>query len=708
MSILSPPAHRPPPALPAAGRREAFPAPAETPRVKPVFATTAAALPLPPSADPGLRTIRRLVWLYLILWVIEGALRKWVVPGLANPLLIIRDPVLLGIYALALQRRVFPFRHPFVVLIGALGALCVLVAYLVTPASWVVITYGWRSNFLHLPLIFVIPLVFDESDVRKVGRWLLLSALPMSVLVLLQFRGAPTAWVNTVVGGEGKQLESAFDHVRVAGTFSFTNGMCAYTALVAAFFFYQMLERKAFARWLWFCSGGALVIMVTLSGSRATVGVVLLVVLGVALTCVVRPVYWRASFKLFAVGGLVMLVLGSFAVFREGLNVFSYRFGDEQSIQKGFFLRYFGSLMVSPIVWTVAPYGGIGLGMGTNVASSLLIGKRYFMAAEGEYDRLVLESGPVLGVMCILLRQSIVVWLGVNALRRLRTEARPLPMLLLFAGMNSLLIGQWAQPTELGYSVIAGGLCLAAMRRAPDPEAESEQPDNAAPAENGATPPPGRKPNAANGIRPDPLRSRSASRAARAPRRRRPRRRSQPRRLRRRGRRLFCDGDGPPTPNGCTAAPGGARLLRLPRSRVDAAAVIRPRRPAGNRSVCPSQPPCYVATSARFARRQLCARPAAKHAALRRAAAPRAGRARAAGGNDRARRRARPPGWRDGFRTRQMAGVSRQVCALPAPVARPGPGRARRGTRAAARGARVRPFQRGLRSRHPGGNPGRC
>ncbi len=553
MPMLFPPAAAQPAPV-AADRRPGRPARVENAHVR--SAVSHAALPLPPSADPRLASVRRLVWFYLILWVLEGALRKWIVPGLANPLLIIRDPVLLGIYALALQRRVFPFQHPFVVVIGALGALCVAMAYLVTPASWVVITYGWRSNFLHLPLIFLLPLIFDESDVREVGRWLLLSALPMSLLVLIQFRSAPTAWVNTVVGGEGTQLESAYDHVRVAGTFSFTNGMCAYTALVAAFFFYQMLERKTFARWLWLSSGAALVIMVVLSGSRATVGVVLVVILGVAAVCVVRPAYWRASFKLFAVGGLVLLVLGSFTVFREGLNVFSYRFGDEESIHKGFFLRYFGSLMVSPIVWTVAPYGGIGLGMGTNVASSLLIGKRYFMAAEGEYDRLVLESGPVLGVMIILMRQSIVVWLGLNALKRLRASSRPLPVLLLCAGASSLLIGQWAQPTELGFSVIAGGLCLAAMRPAPEPA--EEEADEVAVA-------PVTKPNA-NGVHRPSLaapgrngRAQPATPAARLPRGDRRPRRSLPnprRHCRRRARLRWCAGDVPRMPSVCTAAGG--------------------------------------------------------------------------------------------------------------------------------------------------------
>ena len=38
----------------------------------------------PKSAD-GLRPLRWLIWVYFGLLIFEGALRKWVVPSLANP-----------------------------------------------------------------------------------------------------------------------------------------------------------------------------------------------------------------------------------------------------------------------------------------------------------------------------------------------------------------------------------------------------------------------------------------------------------------------------------------------------------------------------------------------------------------------------------------------------------------------------------------------
>ncbi|MDP9004038.1 MAG: hypothetical protein M3N12_04530, partial [Verrucomicrobiota bacterium] len=76
-----------------------------------------------------LRNIRRLIWLYFWLLIVEGALRKWVVPSLSNPILIIRDPVVLLIYALAIKGRVFP-RNGWVLAIGAIGGLSFLVSFI--------------------------------------------------------------------------------------------------------------------------------------------------------------------------------------------------------------------------------------------------------------------------------------------------------------------------------------------------------------------------------------------------------------------------------------------------------------------------------------------------------------------------------------------------------------------------------------------------
>ena len=42
-----------------------------------------------------LKLLRQLLWLYFWLLIFEGALRRWLLPGLATPLLLVRDPIAL-------------------------------------------------------------------------------------------------------------------------------------------------------------------------------------------------------------------------------------------------------------------------------------------------------------------------------------------------------------------------------------------------------------------------------------------------------------------------------------------------------------------------------------------------------------------------------------------------------------------------------------
>ena len=45
--------------------------------------------------------IRKLIWVYFLLLLFEGALRKWFLPSLSQGLLIVRDPIVILIYYLA-------------------------------------------------------------------------------------------------------------------------------------------------------------------------------------------------------------------------------------------------------------------------------------------------------------------------------------------------------------------------------------------------------------------------------------------------------------------------------------------------------------------------------------------------------------------------------------------------------------------------------
>ena len=434
----------------------------------PPLAAPARGVPMPVAPPTDLRLLRQLMWLYLGLWVFEGALRKWIFPGLANPLLIVRDPILLLMYGLALSKGVFP-RNAFVAWTAVIAGSALVVSMGATNTPLIVEAYGLRSDFMHLPLIFLLPAIVRREDLRAIGKWALVVAPPMAALVLLQFGSSSGSFVNAGAGAGATMLESTFGHIRPSGTFSYTNGLGSFTSLVVAFFLYHLLEKRVFPRLLWFAAIPSLVVLVILSGSRGAAGLVGILMATVVAISVVQARYRLSAFKLAAVVMVGIFVIGSFAVFKQGLNIFSSRFGSVSNVQTGFVGRFFQTFLTPFEVSDEIGLGGVGLGMGTNVAAGLLVGKRQFLVAEEEGARVVMESGPLVGAAFLLLRMVLTVYLGLSAWRALRRHAATLPLLLFSTCFYSVMLGQFAQSTELGFATITAGLCLAASTVAGQP-----------------------------------------------------------------------------------------------------------------------------------------------------------------------------------------------------------------------------------------------
>ncbi len=209
------------------------------------------AMPMPPDAgaEKALRYTRRLIWTYLVLLIFEGALRKWIVPRFSDPLLVVRDPVVIAIYICALRARVFP-RNIFMTSLGIIAGLSwlisivVLLPYLPHKTILLVTAYGFRSNFLHLPLIFVIANVFNADDVKRMGWWILAGLIPMALLMAAQFRASPDSFINRTAGlGEGEQITAGGGKIRPPGTFSFISGVIFYMSSAAAFLIHGIISR---------------------------------------------------------------------------------------------------------------------------------------------------------------------------------------------------------------------------------------------------------------------------------------------------------------------------------------------------------------------------------------------------------------------------------------------------------------------------------
>ncbi len=433
-----------------------------------------AAVPAVPADDADVagstltRALVWLIWTYFGLLLVEGALRKWVVPSLANPLLIIRDPVVVAIYALAVARGIFPLNR-FVIALAIVGLLC-LSASLVGPHSNLGVNlFGWRCNILHLPLIYVMARVLDFDGVKRIGRWVLLLAIPMTILMVWQFRSTPTTWLNAGAGADAVQITLTGNKVRPSGTFSFVSGIIYFYALVAAFLIYGLVEKRIYPLWLTAAAALCLPMALAVSGSRSTVAMVLIVVAMFVLALVLRPALLGKTMKLIGIVVALVFLAGSLAVFKtafdEGIAAFTQRIKETDHVEGGFegFIYRFTSTFTRPIqIMLDVPVLGEGLGVGTNVGSKLLTGEMEFVLAEDEWERVILESGGLLGGAYLLIRVFMAMHLGAMAARAARI-GHFLPLLLFGACAVPIVAGQFGQSTTLGFACFVGGLCLASM-----------------------------------------------------------------------------------------------------------------------------------------------------------------------------------------------------------------------------------------------------
>jgi len=422
------------------------------------------------STDPN-KSLKQGIWLYFILLIFEGALRKWILPGLSNPLLIMRDPIALWLVVTTWRRGLLPqnFFLGGMVLIGVAG---IYTAVLAGHGNLPVALFGARPLLIHFPLIFVIGRVFNRDDVLKLGRVLLWLVFPMAVLIAVQFYSPQSAFVNRGVGGDmaGAGFGGAMDYFRPPGTFSFTNGTTLFFQFSATFILFFLVNLNQVNRLVLISATMGLLIAIPLSISR---GLLFQVVVSIVFLLFAMTRNPKFVFRIMGsvIGVIIVLaVLSQLSFFQTGTEVFMARFTDASEFEGGvkgtLGDRYLGWMVGALYNSLDAPLFGNGLGIATNVAVSLLsssMHSKVIGTPDEEWGRTIYELGPLLGLSLVLLRVGLDIKIGLACLRRLVSRDL-LPWMLLSFGSLTLLQAQWAQPTSLGFCILITGLMIASLR----------------------------------------------------------------------------------------------------------------------------------------------------------------------------------------------------------------------------------------------------
>lgn len=408
------------------------------------------------------------IWLYFLLLIFEGALRKWFLPSLAAPLLIIRDPIAIGLMAYAWYHNIFRSNN-YIVLLTIITVISVFTALFIGHKNMYVALYGARIFIIQFPFLFLIGQTLTAQDVLKIGKVLLWISIPMAILVTIQFYSPQSAWVNRGVGGdmEGAGFGGSMGYFRPPGTFSFTNGLVAFFSITTAYVFYFWLKPKQINKLLLICASIGIILMVPFTISRTfTFTVVLMFLFFLSTLGRNRKNLGKILVSLMSLGVLVFVVLKT-GWLDTPLEVFFSRFEEAGKVEGGvegtITNRYFGGMIEAIMRAGERPFFGEGLGLGTNAGSVMIgSGKRTFLIAEEEWARTIGEVGALLGIGIILIRLSLTFKYAKQSFFILSSNYQLPWMLTSFVAIN-FPQGAWAQPTMLGFSVLAMGLLIASF-----------------------------------------------------------------------------------------------------------------------------------------------------------------------------------------------------------------------------------------------------
>jgi hypothetical protein len=232
---------------------------------------------------------RRTVKAVFILLVIEGALRKWVLPQASEMIYFLKDIVLFGayfsFYCFPVIEKKLPSKFKIInILIFVAIGWCVFQVFNPSLGSPLVGIFGLRGYLLYIPLIWMLPSLFQsEEELYKFLRSHLLLSIPVGIIGIIQFFSPASSFINAYANEEGiaKATFGVTTAARITGTFSYISGYAVYL-LICFGLLIIMLSNKQSRGWLWTSIIEIFLVTVNsfMTGSRTTVFAEVLFVVG--------------------------------------------------------------------------------------------------------------------------------------------------------------------------------------------------------------------------------------------------------------------------------------------------------------------------------------------------------------------------------------------------------------------------------------------
>lgn len=365
----------------------------------------------------------------LVMLVIEGAVRKWLLPGAQDLIYFAKDGLLIGVYLgwwqermrLNLRMRVPPAITLSLGVAVAFGALQIF-----NPAlpNMLVGILGFKAYFLYVPLLWVVPAAFrtDRELAGFLKRYIWV-AIPIGLLAVAQFRSPTDSALNVYARGNTTEITTfgSSTQVRVTGTFSYITGYTSYVLTMAILILAVLAATRWRLRHNWLIYSALILTMLGMfmTGSRGPVFMLALLL----------PLYaWLGFASDAGASGLGRFLFGA------GVVAMLTNYVGADAVQ-AFYGRASGasdmaSRLSAPLLQPLEALerGGIlGYGIGATHQMAAAVAKSAIpygwlegSMVEGEPGQIMLELGPI-GFIAIYFLRLFLVFYAAALVLKVRT-----------------------------------------------------------------------------------------------------------------------------------------------------------------------------------------------------------------------------------------------------------------------------------------------
>lgn len=351
------------------------------------------------------RNWQRSIKVALVVAVLEGALRKWFLPQLSELIYFFKDFLLIGAYigyfSQPQAKRVsIPQNKTIEGLIKLVILICILQTLNPNLGSPIIGLFGLRNYLVYLPLIWVVPALFQtQKELYTFLRFYLLLLIPIGCLAIVQFFSPQNSPLNvyvddglTTTGG----VVALGSGVRVTGTFSYLAGYSVYLAFCLSLLL-PMVTYKQTGLWYWatLIEFGVLVITSFMTGARG------LMITAIFMLVMYLVIQGKLSQIFNSIQKLIIPSILAFTIalwkFEAGINAFWERASRSQDIPERL-ASYF-----TEIPQNLKYIGLDSFGTGATFQANLVIRQLFNLSPgqtinvyyEGETGRIILELGLV-------------------------------------------------------------------------------------------------------------------------------------------------------------------------------------------------------------------------------------------------------------------------------------------------------------------------